>query len=70
VIAGMQADAGEHLNGIYLGADVSSIDGKNDIAVQIREDGTVLVYIGALVPGIRDKQGKEVRVRRVQVVKD
>lgn len=61
------ASAGEYLNGIYLGSDVAGTERIADVAVRIQCDGTVTVYRGALVPGLHDFQGREVRVKRVVV---
>ena len=68
-LAAFTAFAGENLNSIYLGEDVGSMNGAHLTAVQIDSAGTVTIYIGALVPGLHDAAGREVRVRRVFTVK-
>jgi hypothetical protein len=59
--------AGDNLNGIYLGTDVSGFRPAN-IAVQITDEGIVIAFIGAEVPGRRDRYGKPVVVRQVKTV--
>jgi hypothetical protein len=39
------------------------------MAAHFGSDGTVTVYLGAMVPGVRDAEGRPVRIRRVKVVK-
>lgn len=57
--------AGENINGIYLGTDVSG--DKGTIAVQIQEDGTVIAYRGQIVPMMHDRYGHEVHIRKVEL---
>jgi hypothetical protein len=57
--------SGVRYNSIYLGNDVASEKGTQDIAVQISSDGTVTVWIGAKVPELHDPWGKDVILRRV-----
>ncbi len=56
-----------HLPGIYLGDDVSQENPKI-IAVSISTEGIVKVWIGAKIP-LLDKNGKEVFVKRVEIIK-
>ena len=57
----------ERYNGIYVGEDVSARNPKQ-IAVEFTEDGTVLVYLGAIVPGLKDSHGNAVLIRRVRTI--
>jgi hypothetical protein len=57
---------GQNYNGIYLGEDVTGLEPAG-IAVRIGEDGTVTAYRGAVVPGMHDRYGKQVRVTRVKL---
>jgi hypothetical protein len=59
--------AGE--NCMYVGEDVGSIKGPHAEAVRICSDGEVTVTKGALVPGLLDLQGHEVRVKDVKTLK-
>ncbi len=58
--------AGENLNGIYLGEDVTAGDARI-IAVQITEQGTVIAFKGMTVPAMHDRYGKPVVVKRVEL---
>lgn len=57
----------ERYNGVYIGEDVSSRNPKQ-IAVEFTEDGTVVVYMGATVPGLKDQHGQPVQIRRVRTI--
>jgi hypothetical protein len=57
------ATGGENFNSIYLGD--FPVDGIGPITVQIKDDGSVLVFKGRLVPGMHDRFGKEVVIKRV-----
>ena len=57
----------ERYNGVYIGEDVSSRSPKQ-IAVEFTQDGTVLVYMGATVPGLKDRSGNAVQIRRVRTI--
>ena len=71
VVVTSLAPAGENLNGIYLGEDVGSRNStQQHIAIRITPDGVVTVYKGAVVPGLHDKHGKEVRIRAVRIDTD
>ncbi|MDE2099608.1 MAG: hypothetical protein KGL39_20315 [Patescibacteria group bacterium] len=59
---------GANYNGIYLGGDVGSLNGAQDWAVRITQDGTVYAHIGAAVPGLHDAQGRQVYVTRIKRV--
>ncbi len=58
--------AGENLNGIYLGEDVTAGDPRV-IAVQITAEGTVIAFKDQIVPGLHDRFGKPVRIKRVEM---
>jgi hypothetical protein len=57
------AIGGENFNSIYLGD--FPMDGIGPITVQIKDDGSVLVFKGRLVPGMHDRFGKEVVIKKV-----
>ncbi len=59
--------AGEHWNSLYIGEDVSQRK-PAAIAAEFLEDGTVVVYIGATVPMLKDRNGNPVVVRRVRTI--
>lgn len=65
ILAG-SVEAGENLNGIYLGGDVSDYKAKV-VAVQITEDGTVIAYRGIEVPFMHDRWGRPVKIRKVEL---
>lgn len=66
LLAAVIVAAGENLNGIYLGGDVSGYNGQI-IAVQITEDGTVIAWRGVEVPLMHDRLGKPVHIRRIEL---
>ena len=58
--------AGESLNGIYLGDCPMVMPALPCLwAVQITEDGTVIARRDFMVPGMRDRFGNPVYIRRV-----